>query len=182
MRPEAKGAGPGAKPSFSTLPVARDDPAEQFLVRMLLGSEQDLAAFADPIAFPVFGRGRVLYALVGKGITEENVSEAVGFLVGPCSCQIKELNPGADLLITAAWEDGMTAGAGEPREPPPLARLGVPAADAESSAAGARPAAAAPDSRGGDSFSSKIVTGVLIGAGLLVCLMAIGTVRILRRR
>ena len=62
------------------LRVRRDDPAEALLVWMLLGSESDLAGQNEPIAFPVFGRGRVLYALVGDGITADNVRTAGAFL------------------------------------------------------------------------------------------------------
>ena len=39
---------------------------------MLMQSESDLEELDQPIAFPVIGRGRVLYALVGKGIYKEN--------------------------------------------------------------------------------------------------------------
>jgi len=39
---------------------------KQFLLKMLLASETDLAELINPMAFPVLGRGRVLYALVGK--------------------------------------------------------------------------------------------------------------------
>lgn len=90
--------------AFSLLRVRRDDPAEQALVAMLLGSEPDLAARTDPMAFPVYGRGRALWALVGAGITEKNVRDSAGFLVGPCSCEVKELNPGFDLLLSADWD------------------------------------------------------------------------------
>ncbi len=90
--------------AFSLLRVRRDDPAEHALVAMLLGSESDLAARTDPMAFPVYGRGRALWALVGAGITEKNVRDSAGFLVGPCSCEVKELNPGFDLLLSADWD------------------------------------------------------------------------------
>jgi hypothetical protein len=96
--------GPAVPPS-SVLRLRRDDPAEQVLVRILLGSEPDLAGRADPMAFPVFGRGRLLYALVGAGITAENVRRAAAFLGGDCSCTVKRDNPGTDLLLTADWGD-----------------------------------------------------------------------------
>jgi hypothetical protein len=72
-------------------------------VRQLLGSEPDLAGLSEPMAFPVFGRGRVLYALVGAGITAENVRKAAEFLGGDCSCTVKRDNPGTDLLLIADW-------------------------------------------------------------------------------
>ena len=92
--------------NFEVLRVSRKDPAEQMLVRMLLGSEPDLEeGFAgQPIVFPVYGRGLVLYALVGRGINPWTIEEAVNFLCGPCSCQIKAANPGLDLLMSIDWE------------------------------------------------------------------------------
>ncbi|MCX5771950.1 MAG: hypothetical protein NTZ09_16995 [Candidatus Hydrogenedentes bacterium] len=91
---------------FSMLEVSRADDAEAVLLRMLLGSEPDLAQTAEPVAFPVFGRGRVLYALVGPGICPEMIMKACVFIVGPCACEIKSDNPGFDLLLDADWESG----------------------------------------------------------------------------
>jgi hypothetical protein len=90
--------------AFSVVRVSRRDPAEQAFVQMLLGSEPDLAELAEPLAFPVFGRGRVLYALAGKGINEQHIDEASSFLIGSCSCEVKEQNPGVDLLVSADWD------------------------------------------------------------------------------
>ncbi len=52
----------------------------------------------------MFGRGRLLYALVGEGINADNISEACQFMAGPCSCVVKDYNPGTDLLMTVDWE------------------------------------------------------------------------------
>jgi hypothetical protein len=93
--------------SFSVLPLKRTDPAESFLISCLLRSEDDLEQLREPMAFPVFGRGRVLYALVGEGIAEGTISAASDFLSGPCSCQVKEQNPGFDLLVSADWEKSL---------------------------------------------------------------------------
>ena len=90
--------------SFSILTVDRDDPREQFLVNSLLHSESDLMSLEQPMAFPVLGRGRVLYALVGKGISADTIAMASHFVVGPCSCQVKNLNPGFDLLLSVDWD------------------------------------------------------------------------------
>lgn len=89
---------------FSAVRLQRDDPNEQFLAASLLRTEPDLLEFDEPMAFPVFGRGRALYALVGKGINADNIRDACEFLVGACSCQVKALNPGVDLLMRAAWD------------------------------------------------------------------------------
>jgi len=90
---------------FSILPFSRSDPNESMLLTLLLNSEPDLDEFADaPIIFPVFGRGRALYALVGDGITVDNIRETIYFLTGPCGCEIKMMNPGVDLLMVANWD------------------------------------------------------------------------------
>jgi len=92
------------KIQYSTLTLRRDDPAEKFLLQSLLHSEDDLLEFDEPLAFPVFGRGRVLYALVGKGISSETVRSTSTFLTGPCSCQVKNQNPGFDMLLPVDWD------------------------------------------------------------------------------
>ncbi len=88
---------------FSLMEIARDEPDEELLVKALLASEPDLRQYDEPIAFPVFGRGRALYALVGSGIQETTILEACQSLVNWCSCEIKAQNPGTDLLISADW-------------------------------------------------------------------------------
>ena len=57
------------------------------------------------MVFPIFGRCRALLPLVGPGISAENIRSSAAFLAGACSCQVKELNPGFDLLITANWKE-----------------------------------------------------------------------------
>jgi hypothetical protein len=87
----------------SLVRVSRNDPAEKLLTETLLSAEPDLHGRDEPMAFPVFGRGRVLYALVGAGINSETVRHALAFLTGGCSCTVKHENPGVDLLLTADW-------------------------------------------------------------------------------
>ncbi|MFO0924401.1 MAG: hypothetical protein U0905_18145 [Pirellulales bacterium] len=89
---------------FSVIALKRDDAAENALIQMLLQSEDDLSDSQEPLAFPVFGRGRVLYALQGEGIRQEQIEQACKFVIGPCSCQVKQQNPGFDLLLNVDWE------------------------------------------------------------------------------
>jgi len=89
---------------FDVVRVSRKDPKEAFFVASLLKTEPDLHEFTDPMLFPIFGRGRVLYALVGKGINEDNIAEACVFMSGACSCQVKAQNPGMDVIMTAHWD------------------------------------------------------------------------------
>jgi hypothetical protein len=73
---------------------------------MLLNLEDDLLndEFNNkPMHFPVFGKGRVLPPLIGAGINKENALGDCSYLCGPCSCQVKNQNPGMDLLIKADW-------------------------------------------------------------------------------
>ena len=112
------------KIAFSAVRIARDDAAERALVEMLLRVEPDLMddeLSSQPMAFPVFGRGRALYALVGKGIAPDVIEDASQFLTGACQCTVKAQNPGVDLIMNVDW-DGMVV----PTEPldqdlPPLA-------------------------------------------------------------
>lgn len=108
---------------FSLLRLSRTDESESVLLAMLLGTEPDLRDFDEPIAIPVFGRGRALYALVGEGISKGTIDRACAFLVGPCSCQAKELNPGVDLLMAVDWDGGIQRSVIASRELPPLTGL-----------------------------------------------------------
>ena len=96
------------KIDFSVLRLSRSDPNEQVLLAMLLHLEEDLAKYTtEPMIFPVFGRGRVLEPLIGAGIHRDNLLEYAAYLCGACSCQVKEQNPGMDLLIRAGWESAI---------------------------------------------------------------------------
>jgi len=111
--------------AFSTIRVSRDNTEEKGLIDQLMKTEDDLLEESGkPMVFPVFGRGRALWAYIGAGINEENIAEAAQFLIGPCSCQIKRQNPGTDLLLTADWE-GSLEGLIETKdvELPPLSGL-----------------------------------------------------------
>lgn len=92
---------------FSLVRVSRDDAKESSFVNMLLATEPDLrdAEFdGQPMALPVFGRARSLYALIGKGINAETIEDASRFLTGACQCTIKAQNPGVDLLTSTEWD------------------------------------------------------------------------------
>jgi hypothetical protein len=89
---------------FSIVTIRRDDPKERVLVSMLLGSERDLRDFADqPIVFPIYGRGIAMYALIGDGINARTLSAAGEFLSGPTTGEVKNQNPGVDLLMAVDW-------------------------------------------------------------------------------
>jgi hypothetical protein len=110
--------------SFSVLRVSRSDPAEKLLLSMLLNLDDEIARMQDkPLLFPMFGRGRTLEPCAGKGINDENIESGARFLCSACSCTVKRLSPGADVLIAANWESIIEGGA-TPPEPP--SKPGVP--------------------------------------------------------
>jgi hypothetical protein len=122
------GPGPKLQVKFSMLRVAQGDAREAVFVKMLAGAKADPSLSSGPWLAAVFGRGRVLGAWPAKGFGKEQVDEVCLFLMGACSCQVKNLNPGWDLLVTADWDAelqkvdrlvmaGATAVAAVPAEP-----------------------------------------------------------------
>ncbi len=103
---------------FSFIEIKHDDPAEQFLIQSLSNQRADDAKSGEPLLVPVFGRGRALEVIPAKDLSAQLVEDLTMFLSGACSCQVKEQNPGFDLLLNVNWdtelygEDGM-------RPPPP---------------------------------------------------------------
>ena len=90
---------------FPVVTLSRDDPNEYILIETLMKSESDLYEHTDePMIFPIFGRGRSLGCLFGEYITKEMIDDAATFLSAACSCEVKDQNPGVDLLIAAPWD------------------------------------------------------------------------------
>ena len=87
--------------AFSVMRASRNDPSEAFFYKMLLHGESVPAN--EPTVFPIFARGRVLAALSGSKVTAKIIHDASTFICGACSCEVKELNPGKDLLLAANW-------------------------------------------------------------------------------
>lgn len=106
---EVMTVGPELKIAYSMLRLSRSDPAERFLCAMLLKSVSDLETryAGEPVTFPIYGRGRMLDVVVGRGINAQNILALCRFLAGPCACEIKDDNPGLDLLVSAAWDESL---------------------------------------------------------------------------
>ncbi len=180
------------KIAFSTIRLSRQNAAEEFFIDMLLGSEDDLAEFDEPIAFPIFGRGRVLYGLVGDGIAAEVIDEACLFLTGACSCEVKEQNPGVDLVMSVDWDRLVTTHSDIDRELPPLAGfvgIGQQSQEEEQSAeegaprdAGSVSAKPISDRSTGESGMSSVVSNALILFAFFGCVAFGVGVFMLRRR
>jgi hypothetical protein len=109
--------------AFSVLRISRQDPAEAALRSTLFNVDKDIPAQGQPIAFAVFGRGRVFTAFAGSNLNEEAVTERASFLVLPCSCEIKGNLPGFDLMVSSDWEIPAIA-ENRPEPKPPLPSLG----------------------------------------------------------
>jgi len=82
----------------------RQDPAEKWLLKLLLAVEPDLPEFDEPMVFVVVGRGRVLPPFIGRGINADLLKTAFDFVTGPCSCTVADENPGVDMLMAQDWE------------------------------------------------------------------------------
>jgi hypothetical protein len=158
-------------PRISVLRVRADDPEERVLVAMLNASAATEETEGATV-FPLFGRGRVLGGIAFDKLDAKEFDSACDFLTGACSCEVKEMNPGDDLLIVADWESL-----------PKLARAGNGAADTEvEEGDGAAPqavangpqneppaaAANAPSAAGRTTF--PVAFWLAAAAGVLMCL------------
>jgi hypothetical protein len=99
------GPGPALGVRFSLVRIRHDDPAEQFFVKMLAGPKATEAPSKGPWFAAVFGRGRALGAWAAEGFGDEQIDEVSLFLLGACSCEVKRLNPGWDLVVNADWDE-----------------------------------------------------------------------------
>ena len=92
------------KLEFSILRLSRSDPREAALVKMLRVAEPELADSAEALVIPVVGRGRAVSALAAPRVNDDGIGAFAQFICGQCSCEVKELNPGIDLLLAADWD------------------------------------------------------------------------------
>lgn len=136
---------------FSVLEVDGKSADEAVLRRLVTRGVADNASDDGAIVVPVFGRGRAMTALKAESIDEAVLAECSGFLCGACSCQVKQSNPGFDLLLAVNWDERLwgesdirlqtsetqpvaDAGdeAGEPQDVPiPAGRKKAPASDSQ---------------------------------------------------
>ena len=91
------------KLKFSILDVDIEQPAMQLLKQTLEAAGPDIMDASGPLAVPIFARGRALAIFTPEELTEDVLAEVCHFLVGPCSCRVKSLNPGFALLMPFPW-------------------------------------------------------------------------------
>lgn len=120
--------------AFSLLRMSRKDPAEKCLVEQLVNINPNFADSKKSVVFPIFGRGRALCGLTADEITADNVDDIAVFLTGACSCEVKAMNPGVDLLVAADWDGLLVEEAVKDPAMPPLVSLSQLAAEAQSPA------------------------------------------------
>ncbi len=160
-------------PSVAVLRLSRSDPAETGFVRLLLTVAGRGETVKEPMAFPAFGRGRILEPLVGNDIGEEAAYSALAFICGDCACAIKEMQPGIDLLTSVSWPELLQF----EKSPDELDKK-LPPLGAETAVS-----AAAPGIGGGkgEGVEAKLAIGIVLlaAAGLIVAVAA--TVVVLRR-
>lgn len=101
------GPGPPLLLKFSTLRLRRDDPAEQLLLHMLAGPSPTFAPGGTGFAAAVFGRGRVLASWALATLDDQAIEDACLFLIGRCSCRVKDQNPGWDILMNVDWQQAL---------------------------------------------------------------------------
>jgi hypothetical protein len=98
------GPGPKLQVKFKVLRVAKTAAPEGLFLKTLAGAKATKELTKGAWLAAVFGRGRVLGSWPVAGFGDEQVEEVCLFLLGACSCQVKNLNPGWDLLLSADWE------------------------------------------------------------------------------
>ena len=90
-------------------------------MRLFHGFQPRAVAAGEPLIVPVFGRGRALEVIPAEDLSERLMEDLTLFLSGACSCQVKEQNPGFDLLFSVDWNTELF---GEGWEPPPAKTVG----------------------------------------------------------
>jgi hypothetical protein len=144
-------------PHFSIVSVDRELAFEQGLIR-ILENAFELPSGRGPLAFPVFGRGRVFGALTEEAISSQSaIGAACKTLCGCCSCRIKVNRPGFDLLLSANWgEDDKALSTPANEQPIRAIKTAIDAAPALSELA----SAAKPNSAKELNLSTTIVAAV----------------------
>lgn len=86
---------------FSVIEVDRNDAKEPILMSVLKNYDPDLYKErpSEPFIMPVFGCSRALAQIPAGYVDQDMLVEAVEYLTGSCSCEIKNQNPGFDLFI-----------------------------------------------------------------------------------
>lgn len=94
---------------------------EVFVATLLENLPASIRELSEPLIIPVFGRGRKITPILASELSYTTILSGSQYLCGACSCQVKEQNPGVDLLIHENWPAHLTDGlAVVEKELPPL--------------------------------------------------------------
>src|SRR4029078_3544785 len=93
----------------SVLAISHTDPQEQQFLSLLSASAPQWKADAAYVV-PIFGRCRALEVIPHWEIDQLAIEDLANFLCNACSCQVKQANPGFDLLVSVNWEERLFGG------------------------------------------------------------------------
>lgn len=95
--------GKDLKVRFALRDLDLEAPAEALLRATLEWLLPDLKQRQGPYLATVFGQGRLLDLMPWDATAPDKLEQIGGFLAGACSCEIKAMNPGFDLLTSINW-------------------------------------------------------------------------------
>jgi hypothetical protein len=94
---------------FSVYVLKPGAEADALLPEMMRRVAPAAAADGQSLVAPIFGRGRAVDIIPGDRVDEGTVEDLSKFICGACSCQVKEQNPGFDLLMSVPWNERLFA-------------------------------------------------------------------------
>jgi len=93
------------KVAFSSMRLSHAEADEILVAQLLNFPENENVSLDEPMVFAVYGRGLALSPLVGmEEISSDLIRYVSEFLTGFCSCEVKSMNPGTDLLLDQDWD------------------------------------------------------------------------------
>jgi hypothetical protein len=99
---------------FSVVEIAAEASDEQILLHLLRSALPQPPRDGDSLIAPIFGRGRVLAVQSARDLEPETITDLTTYLCSACSCQVKQQNPGFDLLCEMNWDERLFGGATDP--------------------------------------------------------------------
>ncbi len=106
---------------FSVLEIDDASETERLFRREVLSGHPQAMGEGETIVVPVFGRGRAMAVLSADEFDAATVEEYTRFLCGACSCQVKQGNPGFDLLLAVNWDERLWSDGEPPQRIPATA-------------------------------------------------------------
>jgi hypothetical protein len=91
--------------AFSVVEIAADATDEPMLRHLLRANLSKPSPPEDSLIAPIFGRGRVLTVQSARDLEPETITDLTTYLCSACSCQVKQQNPGFDLLCEVNWDE-----------------------------------------------------------------------------